>query len=190
MASESIDQLIVRWRAGDPQALQALLPLVYEELHGIARNHLRSERASHTLQTTALVHEAYLRLVGSASAAVHDRCHLVALLSRLMRQVLVDHARNRLAVKRHGGLRVTLSEALEVARDTEVDLLAVDDALHRLSALDEQQARIVELRFFGGLSIAETSEALSISAATVKRDWTTARAWLRRELFRAPGTCP
>ncbi|HTV96367.1 MAG TPA: sigma-70 family RNA polymerase sigma factor [Steroidobacteraceae bacterium] len=185
MASESIDDLIVKWRAGDPGALQSLLPLVYEELHGVARKHLRGERENHTLQTTALVHEAYLRLVGGESAAVRDRCHLVALLSRLMRQVLVDHARNRLAAKRHGGIRVTLSEALEVARDGEVDLLAVDDALHRLSSLDEQQARVVELRFFGGLSIAETSEALSISAATVKRDWTTARAWLRRELFRA-----
>jgi RNA polymerase sigma-70 factor (ECF subfamily) len=122
--------------------------------------------------------------VAGDNAEVRDRCHFVALASRLMRQVLVDHARSRLAAKRQGGLRVTMSEALDVSQHADVDLLAVDDALNRLSELDEQQARVVELRFFGGLSIAETSRALSISAATVKRDWTTARAWLRRELFR------
>ncbi len=178
----------MKWRAGDAQALQDLLPLIYEELRRVARRHLRAERASHTLQTTALIHEAYLRLVGGSGIPTHDHCHFVALASRLMRQVLVDHARGRLAAKRDGGIRVTMSEALAVSVQSEVDLIAVDTALTRLSDLDPQQGRIVELRFFGGLSIAETSEALSISTATVKRDWTTARAWLRRELQRTECT--
>jgi RNA polymerase sigma factor (TIGR02999 family) len=184
LTSGSVDDLIAKWSAGDTQALQDLLPLIYEELRRIARRHLRAERASHTLQTTALIHEAYLRLVGSDNAEVRNHCHFAALASRLMRQVLVDHARSRLAAKRHGGLRVTMSEALALSPHPDVDLLAVDDALSRLAEFDEQQAKVVELRFFGGLSIAETSAALDISAATVKRDWTTARAWLRRELQR------
>ncbi len=185
MAERSTDELIAKWRAGDQAALQSLLPLIYEELRRVASNHLRAERAGHTLQTTALIHEAYLRLIGGEGVIIQDHCHFVALASRLMRQVLVDHARGRLAAKRHGGIKVTMSEALELAPQSQVDLLAVDDALNRLSQLDPQQARVVELRFFGGLSIAETSQALSVSAATVKRDWTTARAWLRRELLRA-----
>jgi RNA polymerase sigma factor (TIGR02999 family) len=185
LSDRCADELIARWRTGDPQALRDLLPLIYEELRRVARRHLRAERAGHTLQTTALIHEAYLRLAGNGGVAVHDHCHFVALASRLMRQVLVDHARGRLAAKRDGGIRVTMSEALDVSGQSEVDLLAVDSALTRLADLDPQQGRIVELRFFGGLSIAETSEALSISAATVKRDWTTARAWLRRELQHA-----
>jgi RNA polymerase sigma factor (TIGR02999 family) len=184
LSDRCTDELIVKWRTGDPQALRDLLPLIYEELRRVARRQLRAERANHTLQTTALIHEAYLRLVGSGGIPTQDHCHFVALASRLMRQVLVDHARSRLAAKRDGGIRVTMSEALEVSVLPEVDLIAVDTALTRLSDLDPQQGRIVELRFFGGLSIAETSEALSISTATVKRDWTTARAWLRRELQR------
>jgi RNA polymerase sigma factor (TIGR02999 family) len=174
------DDLITRWRAGDEQALKELLPLIYEQLRRVARQHLRNQRADHTLQTTALIHEAYLRLAGSAGISVRDRSHFVALASRMMRQVLVDHARGRLAVKRQGGVRVTLSEAADVAE--EVDVLGVDEALTRLSELDEQQARIVELRFFGGLSIQETADVLNISESTVKRDWTMARTWLSREL--------
>ncbi len=185
LSDRSTDELIAKWRAGDASALQALLPLIYQELRRVASNHLRAERANHTLQTTALIHEAYLRLVVGEGAEIRDHCHFVALASRLMRQVLVDHARARLAEKRHGGIKVTMSEALQLTPQSEVDLLAVDDALDRLSQLDPQQARVVELRFFGGLSIVETSEALSVSPATVKRDWTTARAWLRRELLRA-----
>ena len=185
MPHRSTDELIVRWRAGDAQALQDLLPLIYEELRRVARRQLRAERRDHTLQTTALIHEAYLRLMGGERADIRDHCHFVALASRLMRQVLVDHARSRAAVKRSGGLKVTMNEEVAVADQTEIDLLAVDEALTRLSDLDPQQAKVVELRFFGGLSILETSEALSISTATVKRDWTTARAWLRRELGRA-----
>jgi RNA polymerase sigma factor (TIGR02999 family) len=178
------EQLICRWRAGDTEALEQLIPVLYQQLRQVARHHLRGEREGHTLQTTALVHEAYLRLVGADALEVRDHCHFLALASRLMRQVLVDHARARLAAKRSGGIKVTLTAALALSDQPAVDLLAIDEALTRLSLLDPQQCQVVELRFFGGLSIDETSEALSISAATVKRDWTTARAWLRRELDR------
>ncbi len=185
MTAAVTDELIGKWRAGDPKALQQLLPLIYQELHRIARRHLQEERSDHTLQPTALVHEAYLRLVGMRNSDIQDHCHFVALASRLMRQVLIDHARAHLAAKRQGGIRITLSEALDLPAKPELDLLAVDEALERLSHLDQQQAHVVELRFFGGLSIPETSTALKISSATVKRDWTTARAWLKRELQRA-----
>jgi RNA polymerase sigma factor (TIGR02999 family) len=180
----SPDSLIAQWQAGSEQAMRDLLPMVYDELRRVARRHLHGERADHTLQTTALIHEAYLRMVEGGRVDVQNHCHFVALASRLMRQVLVDHARGRLAAKRQGGFRVTLTEAPDLTGTSEVELLAVDEALSRLSEFDQQQAQVVELRFFGGLSIAETSLALNISAATVKRDWTTARAWLRRELQR------
>jgi len=166
--------------------MNELLPLIYEELRQIARKHLRGQRVDHTLQTTALIHEAYLRLVGGAPANVHDHLHFVSLASRIMRQVLVDHARARLANKRQGGVRVTLSEAQDVAAQSELDVLAIDEALARLAELDEQQAHVVELRYFGGLSIEDTALALHISAATVKRDWTMARTWLRSELRSGP----
>jgi RNA polymerase sigma factor (TIGR02999 family) len=180
MEDPAPQDLIARWRAGDEQALKDLLPLIYEQLHRVARQHLRHQRADHTLQATALIHEAYLRLAGGAGGSVRDRNHFVALASRMMRQVLVDHARGRHAAKRQGGVRVTLSEAAEVA--DEVDVLGVDEALKRLSEFDEQQARVVELRFFGGLSIQETADVLHISESTVKREWTMARTWLNREL--------
>ena len=180
MEDQAPHDLIARWRAGDEQALKDLLPLVYEELRRVARKHLRSQRANHTLQTTALIHEAYLRLAGAPGASVRDHNHFVALASRVMRQVLVDHARGRLAAKRQGGVRVTLSEAADTT--DEVDVLGVDEALTRLSEFDRQQAQVVELRFFGGLSIQETADALQISESTVKRDWTMARTWLSREL--------
>jgi RNA polymerase sigma factor (TIGR02999 family) len=182
MEDQAPHDLIVRWRSGDEQALKDLLPLVYEELRRVARKHLRSQRANHTLQTTALIHEAYLRLAGAEGAGVQDHNHFVALASRVMRQVLVDHARGRLAAKRQGGVRVTLSDAADIADRSEVDVLGVDEALTRLFELDEQQARVVELRFFGGLSIQETADALNISPSTVKREWTMARTWLSREL--------
>jgi RNA polymerase sigma factor (TIGR02999 family) len=175
------NELLTRWRTGDPAALDALLPMVYEELRRMARSKLRGERSDHTLQTTALVHEAYLRLVGGGGIDIENRNHFVALVSRMMRQVLVDYARNHLAQKRDGGIRVELDESLTDGR-TDENLLAVDAALTRLGEMDPQQAQVVELRFFGGMTIEETSDALSISPATVKRDWTTARAWLRREL--------
>lgn len=148
----------------------------------MAQRHLRKERPGHTLQTTALIHEAYVRLIDQSPVQVQDRCHFVALTSHLMRQILVDHSRARIAKKRDGGYRITLVEDLAVAEPRDLDLLAVNDALDRLSRLDPQQARVVELRYFGGLSIRETSAALGISEATVKRDWATARAWLHREM--------
>ncbi len=181
------EELFRLWRAGDDAALQRLLPLVYDELHRVAQRHLRGERPGHTLQTTALIHEAYVRLIDQKPAEVRDRCHFVALASHLMRQILVDHSRARIAKKRDGGYRITLAEDLAVTESREVDLLAVSDALDRLARLDPQQARVVELRYFGGLSIRETAAALGISEATVKRDWATARAWLRREIDPSAG---
>lgn len=176
------DELFRLWRAGDGDALQRLLPLVYDELHRVAQRHLRRERVGHTLQTTALIHEAYVRLIEQSPAEVRDRCHFVALTSHLMRQILVDHSRARIAKKRDGGYRITLAEDLAAAEPREIDVLAVSDALDRLARLDAQQARVVELRYFGGLSIRETSTALGVSEATVKRDWATARAWLHRQI--------
>jgi RNA polymerase sigma factor (TIGR02999 family) len=181
----ALQELFARWHAGDEQALKELLPLVYQELRRVARKHLRTQRADHTLQTTALIHEAYLRIAASPASGAQDHPHFVALASRVMRHVLVDHARSRLTLKRQHGLRVTLSEAEGVTDGSGADVLGVDAALQRLSELDEQQARIVELRFFGGLSILETAAALQISAATVKREWTMARTWLNRELKHA-----
>ncbi len=186
MASEVPHHLFDRWRAGDSEAMSELLPLIYEDLRQVARRHLRGQRADHTLQATALIHEAYLRLVGGARVHIDGRVHFVALASRIMRQVLVDHARARLASKRQGGLRVTLSDAQDVAVHSELDVIAIDEALARLAEFDEQQARVVELRYFGGLSIEDTALALGISAATVKRDWTMARTWLRSELRSSP----
>lgn len=186
-AAAPASELFRRWRGGDAAALQQLLPLVYEELHRIARAHLRRERPDHTLQTTALVHEAYLRLMQQRPYEAGDRCQFVAVSSHLMRQVLVDHARARLADKRRGGYRVTLSEDLVISDREELDVIAVDEALQRLARLDRQQARVVELRYFGGLSIPETAEALGVSEATVKRDWAVARAWLHREMQGAAG---
>jgi RNA polymerase sigma factor (TIGR02999 family) len=176
------DELFRQWRAGDSAALQRLLPLVYDELHRVAQRHLRRERPGHTLQTTALIHEAYMKLMDQRPVEVRDRCHFVALTSHLMRQILVDHCRARIAKKRDGGFRITLAEDLAVAEPQEIDLLAVNDALDQLAQLDSQQARVVELRYFGGLSIRETSVALGVSEATVKRDWATARAWLHRQI--------
>jgi len=175
-------ELLRRWRDGDSDALHRLLPLVYEELRRVARHHMRGERAAETLQTTALIHEAYLRLVEQPVKDAQNRSHFVAVASHLMRQILVDHARERLALKRHGGYRVTLSEDLAMSAPLDVDVLAIEEALLRLGQLDPQQARVVELRYFGGLSIHETAGVLGVSEATVKRDWATARAWLHREI--------
>jgi RNA polymerase sigma factor (TIGR02999 family) len=180
--SSPSSELFFSWRAGHPEALQQLLPLVYDELRRIARRHLSGERAGHTLQTTELIHEAYLRLVHQQPDQVQNRCHFVAITSHLMRQILVDHARGKAAAKRDGGIRIDLSDNDLVAAGPDADVIAVEDALTKLAQLDQQQARIVELRYFGGLSIDETSEALGVSAATVKRDWAVARAWLYREM--------
>lgn len=159
-----------------------MLPLVYGELRRIARRRLQGERPHHTLQSTDLVHEAYLRLVKSPPQEVENRLHFLAIASQLMREILVDYGRKRRASKRGGGCKITLNEALASAPNNEMDVLILDEALTSLSKLDAQQARVVELRFFGGLSIEESSEVLGISPATVKRDWVTARAWLKREM--------
>jgi len=161
------------------------LPLVYNELRRVARAQLRRERPDHTLQSTALVHEAYMRLMGSQPPELRDRPHFIAVASRLIRQVLVDYARERGAAKRDGGLRIAVThlEALPVADDAE--LLALDEALNDLYRTDERQAKIVDMKFFGGLSSPEVSEVLGLSRATVDRDWATARAWLHRQLSRA-----
>jgi RNA polymerase sigma-70 factor, ECF subfamily len=181
---EEVTQLLVRWEGGDRAALDALMPLVEQELRQLARSYLRRERSGHTLQPTALVNEAYLKLIDQRDARWQSRAHFYGVAAQLMRRILVDHARARAAGKRGGPGRyaVTLSEADRVSAQPAIDILAVNEALEELSALDSQQARVVELKFFGGLTIEETAEALGISHATVERDWKAARAWLRRRL--------
>jgi RNA polymerase sigma factor (TIGR02999 family) len=182
LRSQPVSALLSKWRSGDQEAFQVLLSLVYQELRRIAQYHLKQERPDHTLQSTALVHEAYLRLMKQDPAEFANRAHFMAVASRLMRQILVDHARGHRAAKRGGGLKLELTDAMSVQKPQNVDLIALDDALNELVHLDPQQSRIVELRFFGGLSIEETAEIIGISRTTVKREWATARAWLRREL--------
>jgi RNA polymerase sigma factor (TIGR02999 family) len=182
--AQPVSALLGRWRAGDQQALQVLIPLVYEELRRIARHHLRQERPDHTLQSTALVHEAYLKLMNQGPADVENRAHFLAVSSRLMRQILVDHARRHRAAKRGGGLKLEFKDVMATQKVPDIDLIALDHALSQLARLDPQQSRIVEMRFFGGLSIEDTAEVIGISRTTVKREWTTARAWLLREMRR------
>jgi RNA polymerase sigma factor (TIGR02999 family) len=178
-----VTQLLVRWRAGDREALEALMPLVYDELRRLAHHYLRQERSDHTLQSTALVHEAYLRLAGQNPPQWQNRAHFFGIAAHLMRQILVEYARSRSTAKRGAKApRLALDEATALAQQTEVDVVALDRALQELTELDAQQGRIVELRFFAGLTIEDTSEVLGISPATVKRDWTTARAWLYRAM--------
>jgi RNA polymerase sigma factor (TIGR02999 family) len=175
-------ELLQQWKQGDEKALRALVPLVYKELRRLAHYHLQSERPDHTLESTALVHEAYLRLLGGQPAGLQDRPHFIAVASRVMRQILVDYARERRASKRDGGCRIAFEylDALPVTGDAE--LLALNDALDELSGMDERQGKIVELKFFGGLSAPEISVLLGISRATVDRDWATARVWLHRRV--------
>jgi RNA polymerase sigma factor (TIGR02999 family) len=182
---DSPTQLLIRWQSGDEKALQALIPLVYKELRTAARRCLLSERPGHTLQSTDLVHEAYLRLAGGQAPDVQSRTHFIAIAARLMRQVLVDYARRRSASKRGAQYRVELDSGLFVLPQPQtIDVMAIDRALNRLSRRDAQQEKIVELRFFGGLTVEETAHALEISPATVKRDWNMAKAWLTREMGR------
>lgn len=173
-----VTQLLTSWREGDASARDALITMLYPELRRLAQQLFQRERSDHTLQPTALVHEAWLRLSGSAPAAT-DRAQLFGIAARLMREILIDHARARAAAKRDGGERITLS-AIDVAPESvgEIDLIALDDALNRLERLDSNKARIVELRYFGGLSIDETGKVLGQSQATVKRHWQAARIWL------------
>jgi len=186
-SSNQVTALLVRWSQGDSDAAEKLFPLVYDELRRVARRCMAGERPDHTLQSTALVHEAYLRLIDQGTAHPNDRVHFFAIAAQIMRRILVDHARARSASKRGGkNLTITLTEAVAAApQKRELDLLVLDSALQGLSEIDAQQAQIVELRFFAGLSIEETSQALRISAATVKRDWASARAWLYREMRNA-----
>jgi RNA polymerase sigma factor (TIGR02999 family) len=182
-----VTELLQGWRDGDQRALDALLPLVYKELRRLAHFQLRKERPDHTLQSAALVNEAYLRLVGAAPPLWEGRTHFFAIASQLMRQILVDYARRRRAGKRGGSVcMLSLDDAIEKARGKEVDVVALDDALQRLAEIDPRQSRIVEMRFFGGLTLEEISAALEIAPATVQRDWTAARAWLHREISRDP----
>ena len=184
--SKQVTQLLADWSRGDLGAREALLPLVYDELRRLAAAYLRRERTDHTLQPTALVHEAYLRLVEQRSVDWQSRSHFFSVSAKLMRRILVDHARGHLADKRGGGLpRVALTEAIAMSQDRPTELLALDEGLTRLAALDPQQGHVVELRVFAGLSVEETATALSISPATVKRDWAVAKAWLLREIQKA-----
>ena len=185
-SSQQVSDLLVRWQSGDPGALESLVPLVYTELRKLARGYLRRERPNHTLQSAALVHEAYLRMAGNTSPNWKNRAHFFGVAARLMREILVEHARRRNAAKRGAGAtQIALNEALSISQQKSVDLILLDDALRRLAELDERQCRIVELRFFAGLSIEETSAALDISAATVSREWTTARIWLHDQITMA-----
>lgn len=183
--SPTVTDLLRAWGKGDSAALDKLVPLVYDELRRQAHRYLRRERPGHTLQTTGLVHEAYLRLVDQRETDWQNRAQFFAVAAQMMRRVLIDHARSKQAVKRGGdNIRVTLEDAMAAVQERGVDLLDLDEALTRLAELDPQQAKVVELRYFTGLGIEETSQVLAISPATVKREWTMARAWLRRELAR------
>src|SRR3954465_15658089 len=184
-APPEITELLLAWSDGDESALERLVPLVHQELRRLARRQMAGEQQGHTLQTTALVNEAYLRLVDLRRMRWQDRSHFLGMSARLMRRILVDHARVRLAQKRGGSQhKVSLDEAASVAADRPVDLIALDDALAALAVVDPRKGQVVEMRFFGGLNIEETAEALNVSSETVKRDWKVAKAWLLRELDR------
>jgi len=183
-SSQHVTEFLVRWRAGDQEALAQLIPIVYTELRDIARYQLQRERPGHTLQSAALVHEAYLRLLDQKPFEAENRAHFLAVASRLMRQILVDYARSHAAAKRGADLQVDFNTNLVVSQERGAELLALDDALQGLSRMDEQQGRIVEMRFFGGLSIEEIGEVLGVSRSTVKREWNVAKAWLTRQMKR------
>jgi RNA polymerase sigma factor (TIGR02999 family) len=185
VSSNQVTELLTRWSNGEEAAREKLVPLVYDELRRVARRCLAGQPRDQTLQSTALVHEAYLRLVGRNEVHWQNRVHFFAVAARLMRGILVDHARMRSASKRGGGnLTLTLDDALASPKQREVDLVALDEALNALASLDPKQGELVELRFFAGLSIEDTSRVLGISPATVKREWATARAWLYGEMNR------
>jgi RNA polymerase sigma factor (TIGR02999 family) len=182
--ADHITQLLRSWSQGDQAAMEELMPLVFDELHRVARHYMSGERPGHTLQTTALVNETYLRLANSEGANWEGRTHFFGVCAQMMRRILVDWTRSRHALKRGGEARVLDldSEALAAVNQPGTDLVALDDALNALTAIDPRKGRVVELRFFGGLSVKETAEVLGISAETVQRDWKMAKSWLRREL--------
>jgi RNA polymerase sigma factor (TIGR02999 family) len=183
--SGQVSELLQQWINGDPDALGAVSPVIYEELRRLAHYHLRLERADHTLQSTALVNEAFIQLMGNQPAQLQNRAHFVAIASRLMRQILVQYARRRRANKRDGGYRIALEDFAEQPIVDDEELVALDEALDELTRIDERQGKIVQMKFFGGLSAPEIAQLLGISLATVERDWATARIWLRREMRRA-----
>ena len=185
--NQPVTRLLVQWSTGDEAALDELTALLYRELRSLAQRHLRRERSNHTIQRTALVHEAFVRLIHQESVDWRSRGHFLALASTLMRRILVDHARARLTSKRGAGQEVESLEAIDddtadETADSDENITAIDGALTRLAAVDDRQVQIVQMRYFGGLTIEETAQALDISEATVKREWTLARAWLKREL--------
>ncbi|MCC6318249.1 MAG: sigma-70 family RNA polymerase sigma factor [Gemmatimonadaceae bacterium] len=182
--SADVTRLLLELQGGNADASEQLIPLVYGELHDLAAHYMRNERSEHTLQPTALVHEAYMRLVDQRGATWQSRSHFYGVAAQAMRRILVDHARRKRAAKREGGQRVTLDAeiSVEAPADRSLDLIALDDALMKLAAVEPRYAKVVELRFFGGLEIEQVAEAMQISPATVKRDWTFAKAFLQREL--------
>ena len=185
-APHEITKLLKDWSGGDSTALDRIIPLVYDELHRLAHQHMRRERAGHLLQTSALINEAYLRLMEQPELNLENRTHFFGIAARLMRQILVDEARKRNSAKRGGdAIQVSLTEATNVVQEQAANVVALDDALKTLEGIDGRQSEIVELRFFGGLSIEETAKVLGVSPGTVMRDWTFARAWLRNEMSRS-----
>jgi len=180
---ENITDLLGGYARGDKEALDKLMPVVYNELRQQAARYLRREQAGHTLQTTALIHEAYVRLVDQRNVQWQNRAHFFGIAAQMMRRILVDHARTKKRAKRGGSdVKVSLADATIPVKEQDLDIVALDEALTRLAELDEQQSRVVELRFFSGLTVEETAEVMGISPATVKRDWSMAKAWLHREL--------
>ena len=185
--AHQLTQLLQAWSEGDQAALEALMPVVYNDLHRLAQRYMADERPGHTLQATALVNEAYLRLLDSAHPSWENRAHFFAVCARMMRRILVDWARSRHALKRGSNVPpLELEEALAVTGRPGTDLVAIDDALQALAAVDARKSQVVELRFFGGLSVKETAEVLHVSQETVLRDWKLAKSWLRRELGKEP----
>ena len=184
-SSHEVTSLLKAWSSGDEQALEKLTPLVYRQLHQVARRYMAGERSGHTLQTTALVNEVYLRLVDCGRVKWQDRAHFFAMSAQLMRRILIDFARSRDYLKRGGATpHISLEEAPSVCDEPDVNLVALDDALKALAAVDERKSKVVELKFFGGLNVEETAEVLRVSSDTVMRDWKLAKIWLLRELSR------
>jgi RNA polymerase sigma factor (TIGR02999 family) len=179
---QPVTVLLEQWKAGDPDALAELIPLLYDELHELAGHYLRMERRDHTLQSTALINEAYIRLAGQESQGIENRAHFLGVAAHVMRQVLVDHARARRAAKRDGGARIELRDEDHPLLSSDVDTIALDEAMNKLGELDVELCRIAEMRLFGGLTVEESATAIGMSPATVKREWAAAKAWLSREL--------
>jgi RNA polymerase sigma factor (TIGR02999 family) len=181
--THEVTQLLIEWSNGDKTALDKLMPLIHEELRGLAHHYMRRERSDHTLQTSALVNEAYIRLVNRKGVQWQNRAHFFAIAAQSMRSILVDHARSHAYAKRGGGAhKIELDEAMIVSQERAAEVVALDGALKELAEFDPQQSRIVELRFFGGLTIEETAEVVKLSPATIKREWSTAKAWLYHQL--------